>query len=252
MKNLQDDDGNWIPNIRGRAFDDIPEEDKIKTSDAYGKTQRQLEMEELAKDQPEGWIDWTSDTITKDIIKQYKRGGTPKPPGVSSAVWSAPEILTERHWAIVNMVVMGQSTQAIAKEIGLSEARINLLVQGPEMKAAIAEKRELYFGDGRSKMQSLVNDAFGVIKEIMMNPDAKDNVRLSAAQYVMDQTIGKAQQTVKVEGNLLGDFMSQLDKAERVVHELEHVAIPRDEMDDKLDQIIGKNFVVGVRSEQTK
>lgn len=54
----------------------------------------------------------------------------------------------------------------------------------------------------RSHLGMLAGDAIQVMQDLMIGDDVRDNVRLAAAQYVLNQTIGLPKASVEINGAL--------------------------------------------------
>lgn len=196
----------------------------------------------------------TDDNITDQTISELKSQGVTRPPNVSFNRWTQPFDLSPRHLMIIQLTVMGLTPKQVASELGYSTGRMDQLLKMPKIKAAVDKKRDEYFGDSKKTVKALVAKAYKVVDGILDDENEKSSVRLDAAKYVIDQTVGKANQSVTVSGdNLLVDFISKLDQAAKVMRDVAAtegnlLAAPADPMDALVDDIIDAEFVVGKRN----
>lgn len=84
-----------------------------------------------------------------------------------------------------------------------------------ERNSAKAERVAINLEDyqpTKAELKVLYPDAIATIRDILQNSD-KDNVKLQAAQFVIEQNTGKANQNVQVSGSLLADIIHRLDRS---------------------------------------
>lgn len=193
----------------------------------------------------------TNETITQEQIDAIKHAGLPKPDQITWEVWNAPRKISGRHEYIIMMSASGMTPKQICREVDMTELRIRSLVKIPKFARMIRQKRDELFGsDAKAHIKALVSKAVGVVEDTLDDKDEKGTVRLDAAKYVIDHTVGKATQTVEVGGNLLVDLVSRLDKESRDVSPAnKSLATTKDSLDNFVDGIITEGVVVGKRGD---
>lgn len=217
--------------------------------------------QELLSAQSDEYALLTDETITDAQINELKALGIDKPPQVGWPRWMGPKDVKQRHEWIIHLAAMGKTNRQIAREVGMTDSRISLIINTPAVKQAIQLKIKEYFGeDAKAYIKTLAHKGFEVIEGILVDQTEKGTTRLDAAKYVVDHTIGKAQQTVTVQGSLLSELMIKLDSGARDVStdllvsellpstEIKPVAPPRDAMDNFVDSLDLEEVVIGKRS----
>lgn len=160
---------------------------------------------------------FTDESIKDNHIIRIKQLELPKPPKISLKRWNDAFEITERHQQVILMAAMGKPRDLICEETGYSPSRVAQLLAMPKIKAKVLQKQDqLYSGKARDYIKTLLNQSYGVIQEILENNDEKSSVRLEAAKYIIDHTIGRANQNVNVNHSLLIDVMNKLDQQEHL------------------------------------
>lgn len=198
------------------------------------------------------YLDLTDDLCREDLVRDLKFAGIPKPPLVSDAHWAgrAKQHLTPRRKQAIYLAAMGKSLAFIAEELDYNYASLVRFLNEPDISQIVAHKQEMIFqNNAKGRIKSMMSDAYGVVEHILKDPQEKSSVRLDAAKYVIDHVVGKSTQAIEVKGNLLSQFMSQLDQVidatnNNVVEE------NKSEMDNLVSQIVKTEFIVGKRSEE--
>lgn len=198
----------------------------------------------------------TDETITNEIIDEMKLLGLPKPAQVSWPRWMGPRDIKQRHEHIIHLCALGMTNRQIAKELDVNEARLSIIINTPNIKEAIKAKRREYFtDDAKAYIKSLAQKSFEVVDEILVNPGERSNVRLDAAKYILDQTVGKAQQNLKVEGSLIGEMIHKMDEMLKDATPATSTNLldkPVDPMDNFIDDLIPEDVVIGKRGNSEK
>ncbi len=200
-------------------------------------------------------------SISDEQISEMKVLGLHKPLSVSWGRWMGPKDIKQRHEFIIHLAALGRTNRQIARELGMTDSRLTIIMQTPIIKKAIKDKITEYFGnDARQYIKSLATKGFEVLDEVLTNPIHKTNDKLRAAEYVLDQTVGRANQTVEVKGSLLSELMIKLERepvekdatnsvpaevAEATIPKL--VAAPKDDVDNFVDTLEILDSVVGKR-----
>lgn len=106
----------------------------------------------------------------------------------------------------------------------------------------------------RAQLENVYSYAVESLLEVLSNPKTRDSVKLQAAQYVIDHTIGKAKQEVEHTGSLAIEIRAQVAAIIKLQAEGTHIpeisnilAKPRTRSDDFLDRHMPEKFVVGKR-----
>lgn len=196
----------------------------------------------------------TDDNLTHEVRDLLQSMGIPKPTQISWPAWIGPKEISPKHELLIHLKASGLTNNQVAEALGMSPARISIIVNSPKVKSAIKVKQEAYFGsDHRDRMNKLMPKVFGVFEGILANDQEKANVRLDAAKYIADQTMGKAQQNVKMEGSAFSEFFSKLDQLSNrdVTPATETTALDltKDPLENFIEEVIPQNLIVGKRSE---
>lgn len=166
------------------------------------------------------------------LILSMKRRLQGKPPEISQGDWDS---------------VIVESNQPSAGGVGYA-IQSQLLAQAALMAA------EVMPGDGKGQMQAIFPVAMHEMVGVLTDPDTKAQVRLAAAQYVIDHTIGKPKQEVEHTGSIALEVRAQVkamilrEKEERVLRDVGPETIldkPKTAVETFLDTHATKNFVVG-------
>lgn len=157
--------------------------------------------------------DLSDSTITEDLISELKLKGFIKPKNVSLKKWTEAPLLSTRLKDLVLKAAEGARSASLAKALSLPETEVREWLKHPVIELEIKSTQELIFGkDHRKKLEYLTPKALDVAEEILENPLAKDQIRLQAATYIIDQAIGKSKQELEVKGSLLLDVMRQIEQ----------------------------------------
>lgn len=191
--------------------------------------------------------DLTDETITTDLMDEMKALGLPKPQNVSFAKWIGPRDHKHRHELIIRLAAGGMTNVQIADEIGMSAARVGIVLAQPANKAKVKAVQEQLWGENvKKRMQTIASKALDTVEEIMNNKQERGATRLQASTYVLDQAVGKAQQTVNVQGSVLGELIHRIDTmAVRDVAPLNALDAPQDTMDNFVNDLIPDQMTVG-------
>ena len=126
----------------------------------------------------------------RDLIYGMKLRGQQKPPDLPQA-----------HWDEVQVTV-AQTLSNVAGEYRRK------LVESAALK--IPDKLP---EDDKSKISTLYDLGVTTVLDVMTDPASKDSVRLQAATYIVDHTIGKAKQEIEHSGSLALEIRAQARKA---------------------------------------
>lgn len=212
--------------------------------------------------------------LDPDVVKRMKDAGLPRPADVSSISWTQLQHLqVGRHHVIAYMLACGASQKSIAEAVGMEPNSICNIANSEKMKFEVSRLQHKLFGaDAKKRFQGLMPKAINTIEEIMDDKKEKGSVRLSAATEIVDRSIGKAAQTINVEGSLIRQLYEKLDDKQKVIdtepvsrhpdqvmeeimedcglasnpNEVEH-RDPNDnpnekDGDDKIEEWVGENF----------
>lgn len=155
------------------------------------------------------------------------------------------------HMLVVQLAASGMKTALIAQQAGISKAYLAVILARPYIKDRIREAQERMWGRAvRKRMENIAHKALDTIERILDDPEAKCSTRLSAAQYLLDQAVGKAQQNINVQASTLGDLIGRIDQmATRDVAPLKGLEAPKDALDTFVDGIIPVVVTVGAKKE---
>jgi hypothetical protein len=197
-----------------------------------------------------GFDQITDDTLTTDVIQEMHLLGLPRPPNVSAARWDAPLTHKNTHEHMVNLAAFGLNNKEIAERVGCTPTLVSKVLKKPEVKALVARRiSELYGDDIKKAIRDRALNAITKMDEIINDPETKDQVRLQALTYVLDHTVGKAQQTIEHKGAVLSELIIKADQLRDVTAQSLLLTKEKDSIDNLLDEVIPKGLVVGKRGE---
>lgn len=180
---------------------------------------KELDNDGVLRDPDEPQVDnsefdeLTDDTITHDMIDELKAIGIPKPANVSWGKWVGPKDHSHRHDLICALAALGRTNNQIAEEIGMTAARVCIILQQQEIKTKIKTMQNNEFvNEARKRIESSLGKALDLLEEQMDNKQEASKIRQTAAIYIIDQGIGKSKQEVTHSGTVLGEFMHKLEQ----------------------------------------
>jgi hypothetical protein len=218
------------------------------------ETKNSLEYEEISLDQKANIL--TDENITQDQIDEMKMLGLPKPDSVSWERWQRIKSIRSEHELMIMMKATGSSNGKIAQELGYSDAQVSKVLNNPEVKSKVsAQIHSIYGDDVKQAMKARALKSIEVFDEVLET--GKTSEKLQAAQYILDHTVGKAQQNVQVKGAILADFIVQVEQMSKsqlrdVGSSPELLTKKPHKFDTIIEQIVPDGFVVGKRSEGEK
>lgn len=122
------------------------------------------------------------------------------------------EYLNSNEKAVAYFAAQGLTIQDISKQTGQPKKKIEALLENERVQFEVRQVRHKLFGkDIQSTFKKLLPVAGEVIENILLSKTAKDSLKFSAAQEVLDRGLGKAVQTVNVRGSLISDIYDKLD-----------------------------------------
>lgn len=192
---------------------------------------------------------YTDSDITDEIINELKAMNYSKPPNITWPRWNVlnnPKIIHEH---IVNMAVLGKSQKAIAQELGFNIERIKAILRSDKIKASIqAKMADLYQENIKKALNSRALKGLEVIDSIIDDNTARANVKLDAAKFLIEHSVGKPQQSIKHEGNLLAEVIAHAEQLRNVNDANNPKDNTPDPMDNLVDTLVPQGLVVGKRS----
>lgn len=170
------------------------------------------------------------DDNKRSLIESMKRRLQGKPTDIPQDEWDS---------------VIVQATQSVG---GVGDA-----IKGQLLEQAALQAAEVMPGDGKGQMQAIFPVAMHEMVSVLVNPATKDQVRLAAAQYVIDHTIGKPKQEVEHTGSIALEVRAQVkamilrekEQSIRDVGPETKLDKPKTPVETFLDAYATKNFVVG-------
>jgi hypothetical protein len=144
----------------------------------------------------------------------------------------------------------GMKYGAIAQELAISTQTVSRALNLPEAKLRIAYHQERLFGKSvRKRMDALAHKAVDNLTDLLDSHD--DKTLAKATMYVLDQSVGKAKQTIQHEGSMISDLIDTINNAREVKEiALEHQK-PKDQLESFIDKFV-PDHTVGVRNREKK
>ena len=216
------------------------------------ETKPEEQFEELSLDSNQNLL--TDENITQDQINEMKMLGIPKPDSVSWERWQRVQSIRSEHELMIMMKATGSSQAKIARELGYSDAQVSKVLNAPEIKAKVSSQISSIYGeDVKQAMKARALKSIEVFDEVLET--GKTSEKLQAATYILDHTVGKAQQNVQVKGAILADFIVQVEQMSQlrdVSSNPEVLTKKPHKFDNVIEQFVSGDFVVGKRSEGEK
>ena len=186
-------------------------------------------------------------------VEEMKLMGLDKPEDCSWGDWIGPKNINHRHKFLIGLAVMGLSNKAIAEEMGMTEARISVILSNSEVQREIEEKRKLYWDDkAEERFKKILPEAITVAHDILKDRQEGSNLRADIAFKFMDRALGKPKQQMEIKDSSLSDFIDALEKLPRDVTgstETKSLDKPKDKFDNFIDEFIPEEVVVGKKGD---
>jgi len=140
-----------------------------------------------------------------------------------------------RYETLAYMAASGMNQKDIADQIGMTMGWVSVVLGNTEVKARVKQiQKEQWGGNIEQRFKKGLPKAMEVIEKVIAE-SGDDRLKLDASKWLLEKVTGKASQQVNVEGNLLGDLISQLDEMREVKgseETLELEETKRDDMDE--------------------
>lgn len=218
------------------------------------ETKPEQEFEEINLDENQNIL--TDETITQDQINEMKMLGLPKPDSVSWDRWQQIQNIRAEHELMIKMAATGTPQKVIAQTLGYNQAQVSKILKTPEVRDQVSKEISSIYGDDYKKaFKDRFNKSMLVVDDTLENGQPKDKADM--AKWVLEHTVGKAQQNVQVKGALLADFMIQVEQISQnqlrdVTSNPELLTKKPHKFDTVIEQFVPNDFVVGKRSEGEK
>jgi transposase-like protein len=108
---------------------------------------------------------------------------SPKVPTSRESSQVDPANLNEKQLAGIELLVLGRSFSAIARELGVDRKTIFKWRHKPEFQAALRQRHHEVWGDAGDRLRSLVDPSIEVMAEHL--EDRYDRSRFRAASFVL-------------------------------------------------------------------
>jgi len=188
---------------------------------------------------------------SSEQLQEMRALGMSKPDGVSWGSWMGPKKENHTHEALIYMAASGANQKAIAQDLGYTQSRISIILSKPEIKEKVrAVQAELWGGNAIKRFENLLPQSIDVLAHVVREGSTESTKdKLSAVKEINDRALGKAKQSVTVEGNLLADLIHKLDTQE--TRNVDGTALPsktKDNAEEFVDEFLGdENYIVGKR-----
>jgi len=185
-----------------------------------------------------------------ETVREMRRLGLPKPQDCHSNQWNSRDEMNHRHETIIELMLAGWPKKRIAETLDFAYYAFIDLTNSETFQAAYKEARKKRRESlDKAVVTALYQDATEVLNKVMMNEDEKGSVRLDAAKYIIDQTVGKPEQKVHQTGSILHEFMSRVEELKsRPVSESPDLLVePKNAIDTFIDEHVPEGFSVGKR-----
>lgn len=177
--------------------------------------------------------------LDPDVVKRMREAGLPRPEEVASNSWEQVQTVREgSHTLVAHLAACGLKPGEIAEATGLNLTTVKKYLDSEKIKFEIRHLQHKYFGaDPMRRFRTMVGQATDTIEEVMNNPNAKDSVRVIAADKIMDRALGRPKQFLQVEGSLIRKIYETLDEKKKTI---DVSAIPEAQTGER---VVGGNVV---------
>lgn len=111
--------------------------------------------------------------------------------------------------AIISLLMEPTITMA-AEKTGVSEATLWRWTQQEQFQAAYREAKRQAVAQAIARLQQVSSEAVNTLREVMLDTDAKDTARVTAAKTVLEMTL----KAVEIE-----DLAQRMDSLERMIEQ---------------------------------
>lgn len=109
----------------------------------------------------------------------------------------------DRYREIARLHAHGITNNEICRRLGYTASRMSIILRDPFVQTEIARWRNEFFSsDAIGKMRMAAEDGATRIHEIILDPKSKPDTVLRAAQLAIEQSHGKAKQTIETVGDV--------------------------------------------------
>ncbi len=116
--------------------------------------------------------------------------------------------LISRYQEIARLHAHGKTNNEICALLGYTASRMSLILKDPYVQKEIQTWRDRFIGDDSvSIMREAARDGARRLHGIILDPNARDSTAMDASKFVIEQSLGKAKQSVAVENVNLSSFM---------------------------------------------
>lgn len=149
-----------------------------------------------------------------------------KPDDISWGDWMLveKESLSFRHETIAHMAASGISNGTIAKDLGLTDSRVSILLSNTRIKKRVKEIQAQYWGGNIEKrFKAAVPKAMDIVEETLTDTDDKfkQNLKIDTAKWLLEKVTGKAKQEIDIKGHTIIELFARLDDPDRIKEVIE-------------------------------
>lgn len=124
-------------------------------------------------------------------------------------------LLSNLDQTIFYLAAHGKSLSEIAEVVSRSPDSVKRLIGSDRGQFEIKRARTKLFPtevkDIKKQFDALVPKALEALRELADDPHLKPQLRFSVAQEILDRSVGKAKQTVEVQGSLIAEVFEKMD-----------------------------------------
>lgn len=143
-----------------------------------------------------------------------------------------------RYETVAYMAASGMDQKRIAEQMDMTQAWVSTIMGNTYVKNRVKEiQKEQWGGNIETRFKQGLPKAMDVVENVI-STSGDDRLRLDASKWLLEKVTGKASQQVNVEGNLLGDLISQLDEMRDAKGTEDEIVIEETERDDMDEWIL--------------
>ncbi len=141
--------------------------------------------------------------ITAEIAQTQalRKAGHGKPSETTWGDWMGPKKMSPHHYVIAQMVALGMGSGLIAKELGMQQSRISILLTNSLIKAYAEKIRSYVTKDAKTRFERLIPKSVGVFEDILDDEQAQSKLKADIAGKVLDRAWGKPNSSEAETGN---------------------------------------------------
>lgn len=134
-----------------------------------------------------------------------------KPSNVKWSEWEAPEVINNRHQAVIHLASLGHSTNEIVTKTGYTPHHVRKLLRTSIIKSKVEEAKCENLLTARDRIKALADLAVETLERLLDDPSVRPGIKLAVSKFILNHSIGKPRGRTDNKPNLLLDILRMLD-----------------------------------------